>query len=280
MGKMMTKKNRFNILGILLLLVALALSACGRPQTDVIIAGSTSVQPFAEILEEEYARLYPGKKIDVQGGGTSAGLEAVRNGTANIGMASRELKEAESDLWYVEIAKDGLAVIIHPDNPINDLTLEQVRKIYTQEIVSWDELGGNTAKIHVITREEGSGTRSAFEDLVMNKARITPKAIVQDSNGQVRQLVSSDKNAIGFISLGLIDLAGQKSVKALRLGGIEATPENVLSGVYHLVRPFLFVMKAPPEGIAREFIDFVLSGEGQSILAREGLIPVAEGALR
>ena len=268
-------KNRFKKLGKGLILAALilslsVLSACGRQNDSVVVvAGSTSVQPYAEVLAEKFMSLFPGSEIDIQGGGSSAGIMAAETGTADIGMSSRDLNDQERELWSVEIAKDGLAVIVHPDNPVQELTLQQIRDIYAAAVTDWGDLGGNAAKIHVITREEGSGTRSAFESMVMGDDRITPRAIVQDSNGAVRQLVSGDRNSIGFISLGLVNPA----VKALRLDGVEATWENVLNNSYSLYRPFLFVAESQPAGLAGAYCDFVLSEEGQLYLAVEGLIP-------
>ena len=252
-------------------LALIFLSACGMRSGDmVVVAGSTSVLPYAEILAEAFMHLHE-EDIDVQGGGSSAGITAAESGIAAIGMSSRALKESEQWLWSVEIAKDGLAVIVHPSNPVADLTLEEIRAIFTQEAGNWSRLGGRDAKIHVIAREEGSGSRSAFEDLVMGGSEISPRAIVQASNGAVRQLVSDDPNAIGFISLGLVE-EGEKPVKALRLGGIEAARENVVNGTYALFRPFLFVSAQKPEGPVREFIEFVLSPEGRRILEAEGLV--------
>jgi len=248
--------------------------ACGvRAENAIIVAGSTSVQPYAEILAEEFEHLTPGMVIEIQGGGSSAGITAAQSGTADIGMSSRHLKESEEalGLWEVEIAKDGLAVVVHPSNPVSDLLMEEIRDIYTQSITHWSDLGGRDAKIHVIAREEGSGTRSAFEELVMDGQRITPRAIVQNSNGAVRQLVADDPNAIGFISLGLAD----HTVKALWLDGTAATRENVINGSYRLYRPFLFVTQTEPEpeGLIARFIDYILSPAGQELLSREGLIP-------
>jgi len=248
-------------------------SACSAGHNEsIIIAGSTSVQPYVEIVAEEYENHHKDYEIVIQGGGSSAGITAVESGTAQIGMSSRSLKAEERHLWSVEVAKDGLAVIVHPDNPINDITLEQIRKIYTAECKNWGELGGIDARIHIITREEGSGTRSAFEELVMGGLRINNRSIVQDSNGAVRQLVSDDKNSIGFISLGLVGI-GEKPVKPLRLEGADATRENVVNGSYSLYRPFLFVMKEAPEGPAKQFINYIISEEGQRMLSDEGLIP-------
>jgi phosphate transport system substrate-binding protein len=263
------------ICGAMLLLIGLFGSAC-RPKNgeSVILAGSTSVQPFAEILAEQFITLHPEINIDVQGGGSAAGILAANSGTADIGMSSRSLNADESKtLIAVEIARDGLAVIVHPDNPILNLTLAQVRSVYSGEITTWDALGDSMKKkIHVVTREDGSGTRSAFESLVMGKVEIMPQAMVQDSNGAVRQLVADDPAAIGFISLGLVD----STVKAIELDGIEATRENVINGTYKLTRPFLFLTRTAPEGTVKEFMDFTLSAEGRRILDNEGLVTTGD----
>ncbi|MCL2030905.1 MAG: phosphate ABC transporter substrate-binding protein [Oscillospiraceae bacterium] len=256
--------------GLLGLSVCL-LSACGRQTAAVIIAGSTSVQPYAEVLAEDYALLRPDKLIDIQGGGSSAGITAVESGAADLGMSSRKLKESEQGLWSVEIAKDGLAVIVNPASPVGDLTLDQICGIYAADIQNWSELGGPDAKIHIITREEGSGTRSAFEELVMGDRRITNKAIVQDSNGAMRQLVADDPHSIGFISLGLVNV-GERPVKAIRIDGVAPTRENVLDGSYSLFRSFLFVARSRPEGPALQFIEFIFSPGGRLLLSGEGLI--------
>jgi len=276
---------------VFVLLFVFLLASCGADVDSIIIivAGSTSVQPYAEVLAEAYRVLYPGREVEVQGGGSSAGISSVHSGIAEIGMSSRHIKEAEMEmfvgegreLFVYEIAKDGLAIIVNPGNPVRDLSLEQVRAIYAAEITNWNQVGGRDAKIHVITREEGSGTRDAFSQLVMGESSITPKAIVQDSNGAVRLLVSDDKNSIGFISLGLVRAEpGQKEVEALSLDGVAASFENIENGTYRLYRPFLFVAAADknetPDELTKQFIDFTLSEEGQSILAREGLIPNAK----
>jgi len=249
------------------------LTACGGSNSAAfIIAGSTSVQPYVEILVEEYSIQNPGKYIDVQGGGSSAGIQAVESHTAQIGMSSRNLKDTEEYLWNERIAKDGLAIIVNPGNPVSDLTIEKLRSIYTADISNWSQLGGPDARIHIITREEGSGTRSAFEELVMDGQRITPRAIVQDSNGAVRQLVADDPYSIGFISLGLVEI-GEKPVKALRIDGVAATRNNVLNGDYALYRSFLFISLEKPVGSVMQFIEFIHSPEGQKIMSEEGLIP-------
>jgi phosphate transport system substrate-binding protein len=246
------------------------LTGCTRSSASVIIAGSTSVQPFAEVLAEEYMILHPGITIDVQGGGSAAGIMATKSGTTNIGMSSRTLAGDETSLWSVEIARDGLAIVINPDNPVNNLTLQQVRDIYSGKVTNWSGLGGNKAQIHVFTREDGSGTRSSFESLVMGKTEIMARAMVQDSNGAVRQLVGDDPYAIGFISLGLVDT----TVKAVELDGVIPSREHVIDGSYNLSRPFLFLSLKEPTGLSKDFIDFTLSVKGKQILNDQGLITV------
>ena len=248
--------------------------ACSKGETELIVAGSTSVQPYAEILAEEFALVHtepaaepkgrgspPVGTVEIQGGGSSAGIAAAESGTADIGMSSRYLKEKEElqGLKEVTIAIDGLAVIVHKDNPVSNLGVEQIQKIYTSDnaarINNWKELGGRDAKIHIITREEGSGTRSAFEEQIMKEEWITPKAIVLNSNGSIGQQVELDPDAIGFISLGLVK---EYNVKAVNLDGITPTHANVANGSYLLSRPFLFVTKGVSTGKARQFIDFIL----------------------
>lgn len=201
------------------------------------------------------------------------GLTSALEGTADIGMASRYLKEDEKsdfpDDKQVYIVQDGLAIIVNKDNPVENLTLEQVRDIYTHKIHNWKEVGGPDEAINVFTREAGSGTRGAFEDLVMDDENpINATSNVQSSNGSLASSVAGDTFAIGYVSLGSVD----SGVKAVKLDGIDATAENVLNKTYKLYRPFLFVLGDEVSEAAQHFIDFVLSAKGQELLADEGLI--------
>jgi phosphate transport system substrate-binding protein len=241
-----------------------------RSQGDVIVAGSTSVQPFADRWAEVFAKKRPDVRISVQGGGSSAGIQACKSGACQIGMSSRELKADEKDLREIVVARDGLAVIVHPSNPLRGLTLGQVKQIFDGDIRSWRYIGGPDHEVTVVTREEGSGTRGAFQELVMGKTRIYRGAITEDSNGTVREIVASDPNAIGFISLGLVDAR----VRALALDGVEANESNIRRGAYKLVRPFLLLTRGEPSAGAQAFIDFVLSDEGQALVKEEGLLTV------
>jgi len=263
-------KNITKITAVVLAIVSVfMLSACGSgARNTVTVAGSTSVQPYAEVLAENYAARYPDLAVDVQGGGSSTGIRAAQSGTADIGMSSRSLTEEEQEMWNVVIARDGLVLIVHTDNPVVGLSTEEVRQIYTGAITNWREVGGADRNIHIVTREEGSGTRGAFEDMLMGDSRITSRAIVQNTNGSVRQLVSNDIASIGFVSLGLAD----HTVKALELNGVAPSWGSVISGDYSLYRPFYFVSAEEPVGTAREFIDFTMSVDGQRILMIEGLV--------
>jgi phosphate transport system substrate-binding protein len=277
----------------------------------VEISGSTSVQPFIEVLAEEYERDFGGSPVDVQGGGSSTGILAARRGMANIGMSSRTLRAGETELdsgiilRAYTIALDGLALVVHPSNPVSDLTLEQIRAIYTREITDWSELdttGQKSGAIHVVTREEGSGTRGAFEELVMqwreerieipdpcdnchlceehssvvirenHVADIHARTIVLNTNGAIRQFVAGNPNAIGYISLGTVEIDGLDPVKGLNIDGVEPTPENVFNESYGLFRPFIFLISEDETDETNTFIDFVLSNEGQAKLAQHGLI--------
>ena len=248
------------------------LTGCSRSNAGIILAGSTSVQPFAEVLAEEYMTLHPGVTVDVQGGGSAAGILATQSGTTDIGMSSRTLAGDETKLWSVEIARDGLAIVVNPKNGVTNLTTAQVNDIYSGKITNWSQLGGKKGEIDVFTREDGSGTRSSFESLIMGKTEIKAKAMVEDSNGAIRQLVADDPNAVGYISLGLVD----NTVRAMNLNGIVPSREHVIDGTYGFSRPFLFLSLKPPTGKAKDFIDFTLSAQGQKILNDQGLVTTGD----
>lgn len=250
--------------------LVLAGADCGRVKHGLTLAGSTSLQPFAEKWADAYHALQPDLAIQVQGGGSTAGVQAAISGAAQIGMSSRSLSAGESErVTGIEVARDGIAIAVHPTLPVHDLVLEQVRAIYSGDIDNWSRLGGLDLPITVITREDGSGTRAAFEELVMGGRRIVSSALVQDSTGTVRQMVGSDPAAIGYVSIGLVDA----SIRALRLQGVDATEANIDAGKYTLVRPFLFVVPPVPRADAQAFIDWVKGPEGRELTRREGLLP-------
>ena len=238
----------------------------------VTIAGSTSVQPLAEELGNAFMELDTNDaRIEVAGGGSGAGVKAAQTSTADIGMASREIKEDETGITPIVIAIDGIAVVVNPSNANAELTLEQIQGIFSGKITKWSEVGGSDANIVVVNREEGSGTRDAFAEIVLKSDPFVAEAIIQNSTGAVREAVSQDVNAIGYISLGGLN----DSVKAVKVNGVDATEENIKGGTYPIARPFNFLVndsKAPSDA-AQAFIDYIL-GEGQSIVAESGYVTV------
>jgi phosphate transport system substrate-binding protein len=279
--------NRHSSLrGIARLLICTALLAplgCSRGSKDAVtLAGSTSVEPFAELLAEHFMASHPGAEIRVQGGGSSAGIRAVQSGICAIGMSSRELQPEEKGLAEIAVALDAIALIVNARNPVRELTLEQTRDLFAGRVRNWKELGGPNLRITAITREEGSGTRASFEEKVMtagmpqgkdgkvNPAPLAPDALVQNSNGAVREIVASDPAAIGYISSGLVD----QRVAAVAIDGVTPTEAAIHSGRYPIVRRFLFLTNCAVTGTAKAFIDYVLSDSGQRILEEEGLTPV------
>jgi len=260
----------FPFVFIVLFIMSSACRRAGDASSTLTIAGSTSVQPFAEKLAETYMASHPGLAINVQGGGSTAGVRAAETGAAQIGMSSRHLKDSEQALHQVTIALDGIAIIVNAANPVAGLSRADVAAIFAGEVPRWNTVGGPDRPIHFVTREEGSGTRGAFEEMVMGKMEIAPRALVQDSNGAVREIVASDPDALGYISLGLVD----RRVRALGVDGVLPTHETILAKSYAVVRPFLFLTREEPAGSTRAFIDYVLGPEGQRLLGLEGLIPV------
>lgn len=280
------RTTSFILLGFLLLAAAFV-SGCGQkseqPQDGakdqtaqelsgtLTIAGSTSVQPFSEVLAEKFREKNPKVQINVQGGGSSQGIEAAKSGAADIGSSSRELKEEEKPgLVENKIALDGIAIVVNSANKISELKMEDVKNIYLGNIKNWKEIGGEDKAITVVCREAGSGTRGAFEDIVMAKQPISDKVIIQNSTGAVRTTVAGDPQAIGFVSLASLN----KDVTGLKIDGVEPSVENVKNGSYKISRPFLYLTKDQPTGLAKSFIDFVLSAEGQQVLEDEGAIKI------
>jgi len=257
---------------VLPLLLSAAQPGCGsRGHETITLAGSTAFQPFAEKLAERYIATHPGAAVNVQGGGSAVGIQAAISGAAQIGMADLvQLPDEAKSLTATVVARDGIAIVVNPRNPVNGVTDAQARDVFSGRITNWKDLGGPDATIRVICREEGSGTRRSFDALVLRGDRVSPEALFQYSNGTVREAVTSDPNSIGYVSIGLVN----DKVKALLWKGIVATNEDVKNGTYPLARPIYFLTRGEPAPFVKSFIDYVLSAEGQEILAAEGLIAV------
>ena len=241
---------------------------------SISMVGSTSMEKLANALSEAFMEKYPDVTVTAEFVGSGAGIEAVTNGTADIGNSSRSLKDEEKAAGVVEnvVAIDGIAVCVDPANEVADLTKEQLTNIYNGTITNWKEVGGADEPIIVIGREAGSGTRGAFEELVDLKDACK-YANELDSTGAVIAKVASTPGAIGYASLDALD----DSVKALSLEGVEATAENIKAGNYFLSRPFVMATKgeiSEQNDLVQAWFDFVLGDEGQQVASEVGLITV------
>lgn len=241
---------------------------------SISMVGSTSMEKLANALSEAFMEKYPDVTVTAEFVGSGAGVEAVTNGTADIGNSSRSLKDEEKAAGVVEnvVAIDGIAVCVDPANEVANLTKEQLTNIYNGTITNWKEVGGADEPIIVIGREAGSGTRGAFEELVDLKDACK-YANELDSTGAVIAKVASTPGAIGYASLDALD----DSVKALSLEGVEATAENIKAGNYFLSRPFVMATKgeiSEQNDLVQAWFDFVLGDEGQQIASEVGLITV------
>ena len=241
---------------------------------NLSMVGSTSMEKLANALSEAFMEEYPDVTVTAEFVGSGAGMEAVTNGTADIGNSSRSLKDEEKAAGVVEnvVAIDGIAVCVDPANEVADLTKEQLTNIYNGTITNWKEVGGADEPIIVIGREAGSGTRGAFEELV-DLQDACKYANELDSTGAVIAKVASTPGAIGYASLDALD----DSVKALSLEGVEATAENIKAGNYFLSRPFVMATKgeiSEQNDLVQAWFDFVLGDEGQQVASEVGLITV------
>lgn len=273
---------RMAAIGLLLLLMAV-LSACNNSNNDkelrndsskrVSISGSTSVGPLAEKIADKYMNIND-VKVEINQIGSSAGITNALNGVSEIGMSSRDLKEEEKESGLIEtiIAYDGIVIVSHPTNKVKNLTMDQVKQIFTGEVSNWKELGGEDMEIVVVSREDGSGSRDAFQEIVgYTSGELVRSALIASGNGNIKTTVATNKHAVGFISFEYID----SSISTVNINGVEATAENVLQQKYSLSRPFLFVHKEDNlTDAGQQFIDYILSSEGQAIVAETGAIPI------
>ncbi|MEN8075438.1 phosphate ABC transporter substrate-binding protein [Clostridioides difficile] len=246
-------------------------TASNKDAVTISISGSTSVGPLMEKIQEKYEADNNNVTLEIQQNGSGAGIKDVIGGVSEIGMSSRELKDEEKgQVEGTTIAYDGIALLVNPNNSVKNITLEEVKKIYTGEITNWKELGGEDKPIVVVSREEGSGTRDAFQEIVgYESEELTKDATISDGSGAVKTTVAGNENAIGFASFEYID----NTVSALSVDNVEPTAENVKAGEYKISRPFLLVTKEDTlTENGKALIDFVLSSEGQQIVADNKLI--------
>jgi phosphate transport system substrate-binding protein len=257
-----------------------ALTGCSKnePKTEantpytIEIGGSTSVAPLVELLAESYSHVKPHVKINTNGTGSGDGIKNAAQ-LYQIGMSSRELTPAEQGLGLKEtiVAIDGIAVIMNSESPVTGLSIEQIKDIYTGAITDWSQVtsGAKKGKIAVISREEGSGTRGAFEELVGFQGKLLAGANESTSTGAIKAGIASNIDAIGYISLGSVD----GTVKAIAINGVAASNANVLNGTYKIARPFILLTGNNLHPESKAFIEWALGAEGQAIV-KKSWIPV------
>jgi len=271
----MPKQCRNLLRPIVLPILLWLLTACGAPLEShepvyLRIAGSTSIQPLMEDLGQAYSEQREYVTVDVQGGGSRLGIALARENRIDIGTTSRkptagEERDPETGakrLWWTAIAQDGIALVVHPQNAVGGLTLSQARGIFFGRILDWEEIGGIPGEIVVVSREDGSGTREVFEEMVMEEKRVTLTAIVMPSSEAVVEYVARHPTAIGYVSMGYLS----PQVKALAVEGMSPTPEDIQSGGYPLTRPLYLLTGQEPAGEVKSFIEFALSPAGQAVV--------------
>lgn len=262
-----------------LTLMMLAVFVCANAAlADIVVEGSTTVLPIAQRVAEEYMNANNNIEISVRGGGSGVGINSLISGKCDIADASRamkddELKKASSKKVapkaYV-IAMDGIAVIVNKENKVRALTKKNIKDIYTGKISNWKEVGGNDQKIVVISRDSASGTFESFNELALNKAKVRQDALMQASNQSIVTTVSKTPGAVGYVGLGYVSSA----VEAVVIDGITASAKTVLTGKYPYSRPLFMYTNGPAKGESKDFIDFLLSKDGQQIVEEEGFVPI------
>ena len=238
----------------------------------VVTNGSTSMESVMGSLIEAFKEVQPDVQVQYTGSGSSAGITGAQDGTCDIGLASRDLKDDETGVKQITVAKDGIAIIVNPENPVADLSIEQIAQIFTGEVTNWSDLGGNDGQIVPIGREAGSGTRDGFESITGTEDACVYQNELT-STGEVIANVASNPNAIGYASLSAVD----DTVKALTVGGVAPSEETVLDGTYAIQRNFNFILSDSTElsDAAQAFVDWATSTEASDLIAGAGAVPVA-----
>ena len=276
---------------IFVFLAAAALVLAGLPAVSsaadsLKIVGSTTVYPIAEDAVKLFKAQKPDAKIDLSAGGSSVGVKAIMDGIADIGNSSRPLSSKEMDAAKAKnlkidvhvVAYDCIAPIVHPANPVADLTIAQLHDIYTGKITNWKDVGGKDQNIIVVSREDNSGTYDTWDHFVMKKKPVAAAALKQQSNPGVRAYVSKTPKAIGYVGYGF---AKEKSIKAIKVNGIDANPEMAIKFLkskgqegYPISRELYMLTAGELKGVKKDFMEFVLGPKGQDIAERAGFIRV------
>ncbi len=254
--------------------ISLAVSDCFAEK--IVVVGSTTVLPIAQKTAEVFMDENPGVDISVRGGGSSVGITALIDGNCDIADSSRSIKDSEIEKAAANgrdpvahiVAMDGIAVVVNKLNPTAKLTKKQIRDIYMGRITDWSQLGQKPGKIVVVSRDTSSGTFEAFGELIMNKEKVMPGALMQASNQGVAQIVAQTPGAIGYVGLGFMS----ESIKPLEIDGVMPSSETVLSGKYPVSRPLFMYSNGKPQGAVKNYLDFVKSNRGQELVDIQGYV--------
>jgi len=275
--------NKSRLLSFLKVAGVIALVSLSRGEilyadSNITICGSTTVLPVATRAAEEFMDMHEDVSISIRGGGSGVGIAALIDGRIDIADASRPIKTKELKVARERginpvanvIANDGIAVVVHPNNTVTELDITAVKAIYTGEIANWKELGGPSMPIVVVSRDVASGTFEVFKKLVLRGAKVKDGALMLASNKAVATTVAQTPGAIGYIGLGFLS----EDVKALKIEGVTPSPETVKSEEYKLARPLFMYTNGKPKGLVKNFINFILSPQGQAIVKEVGYVPV------
>jgi len=257
---------------------AVILTASMAYAGNISINGSTTVLPIAQKVAEAFMKEHPDTKISISGGGSGNGIKALIDKTTDIANSSRAIKKEEIEQAKAKgsnpvefiVAFDCIVPVVHPSNPLKNITLDQLKAMYKGEIKNWKELGGPDKPVVIISRDTSSGTYEVWEEKVMKKERVFPGALLQASNGAIVQAVSNNQNAIGYIGLGYMD----NSVKMLTVNGITGSKETTLNKTFPVSRPLYMYTPVQPAGDVKKFMDYMISKKGQKLVEEEGFIPL------
>ncbi len=261
--------------------VAVPSQAASSPSGSktIRVSGSTTVLPIAQNAADAFMTANPGTNIQVSGGGSGVGVQQIGDKLVDIGMSSRDLTKDEiakySDFIVTPVSLDGIAVIVNPNNnPVNSLTIAQVRDIYNGKVTNWKDVGGKDMAIVVIGRDSASGTRTFFTDTVMNKTNYVKTQLEKNSNGAIQQSVAQTPGAVGYVGLGFID----PTVKALKINVngtlVEPSVKTVLDKTYPISRSLLMITNGQPTGLVKDYLGYILSPDGQKLVTKEGFVPL------
>jgi phosphate transport system substrate-binding protein len=273
------KKSRrsLGVAATLLLCIALLSSGCGLLQNkqednSLLIAGSKQFAYYSNLFQQEFTKENKNTTVVIQDGDTTPGILALRNGAIDIAIASRDLNENEDDKFTKSylVTKDAIHIIVNQANPIADLTIAQLKSIYTGKVDNWKQLGGSDLPIQLISSDIASDSYAGLNDLVMEGEDVVSGTTTKASGKEIIEAVAGDKQAIGFVASRDLN----QTVKMLTVNKIEANRNTIYSGTYPLTRSFYFIVKSEPSKLTQNFVDFFLNKKGQALLQEEGALPL------